>query len=274
MQNILVTGAAGGIGSAITFDLLSHGYNVIALDNNEENLCELRKRYEKFAQAQPGTNGVIQGALSREREDEGACEKHPAELPSLDLVQMDVTDVEALKAIAKGFSEDTRISHIVSLAGRALQNEWMPFWQQDLEEIKMSLLINLFGHINIIHTFLPALLNSGDNDMSVTLVSSINALSNYGLPAYSAAKSGMYGLINALCKEFGASGIRLNTISPGTIVTEATQAEPKDFECLKKKTALGRFATKDDIANTVRFLINNTGITGQNITVDAGQVRI
>lgn len=284
MQNILVTGAAGGIGQAITFDLLAHGYNVVAVDNNDENLRDLRKRYREFAQEETAPTVCGTECFSREREREreqgagktrrGCGRKAPFGASSLDLVQMDVTDVDALKAFAKGFSEDTRISHIVSLAGRALQNEWMPFWQQDLEEIKMSLLVNLFGHINIIHTFLPALLNSGDDDMSVTLVSSINALSNYGLPAYSAAKSGMYGLINALCKEFGVAGIRINTISPGTIVTEATQAEPKDFEGLKKKTALGRFATKGDIAKTVRFLITNSGITGQNITVDAGQVRI
>lgn len=246
-KNVLVTGAAGGIGSAIVKLLLQSNYNVIALDTDADALESLQKAHGAAADDSCGV---------------------------LSALTFDTTDINALENFAHTLGDDTKISHIISLAGRALENEWQPFWQQTLEEIKQSILINLFGHINIIHTFLPALLNADGEDTSITLVSSINALSDFGLPGYSSAKSGMYGLTNALCKEFGHAGIRINTISPGTIVTPATEAEPKDFEALKSKTALGRFATKENIAMTALFLMENTGVTGQNITVDAGQVRV
>ena len=77
-----------------------------------------------------------------------------------------------------------------------------------------------------------------------------------------------------LCSEFGKYGIRINSISPGTIVTPATAKEPKNFEELQKETAIGKFATKEDVACCVRFIIETQGITDQNIVLYAGQSTI
>lgn len=84
----------------------------------------------------------------------------------------------------------------------------------------------------------------------------------------------MYGLVKSLCSELGSNNIRINSISPGTIITPATELEPKNFDNLLKGTAIGKFATKEEIAKTVKFIIETNGITGQNFIVDAGQSSI
>ena len=238
MKNVLVTGGAGGIGTAIVEELVNNGYNPIIIDIDVENM-----------------------------------EKNKNKFNLSDTWDLDVTDIERLVKFRDDLPKDFSLDHIVCLAGRALENEWRPFLEQDIYEIQKSINLNLIGHINVIHTFLP-LLNKKSNDRSITLISSINAFGDFGLPAYSSSKSGMYGLVKSLCSEFGKDKIRINTISPGTIVTPATEKEPKDFDTLLKGTAIGKFATKEEVAKTVRFIIETSGITGQNVVIDAGQSTI
>ena len=239
MKNVLVTGGCGGIGSTIVDELIKNSYNPIIVDINKENIKKIKEKYK-----------------------------------DIEVWNLDVTNIDNLVKFKEKLSNDFFISHIVTLAGRALDNEWQPFEKQDIKEITKSIQLNLIGHINIIHTFLPILKKSKEQNKSITLISSINAIKNYGLPAYSAAKSGMYGLVKSLCSELGSNNIRINSISPGTIVTPATELEPKNFDDLLKGTAIGKFATKEEIAKTVKFIIETNGITGQNFIVDAGQSSI
>lgn len=239
MKNVLVTGGAGGIGSAIVKELLTTGYNPIILDIDEKNMEALEGKYNL-----------------------------------LYTWNLDTTNVDALQQHRNKLPNEFCIDHIVCLAGRALEDEWQQFEKQDIKQIQKSIELNLIGHINVIHTFLPILKKSKEKSKSITLISSINAFGDFGLPAYSSSKSGMYGLVKSLCSELGKDGIRINAISPGTVVTPATELEPKNFDVLLKGTAIGQFATKEEIANTVRFIIETQGITGQNIIVDAGQSSI
>lgn len=239
MKNVLVTGGSGGIGSAIVDELFKNGYNPIVLDIDDKNNQKLKDKYQ-----------------------------------NIEIWNLDTTNILELKKFKENLSTNFVIDHIVTLAGRALENEWQEFEKQDIDEIRKSIELNLLGHINVIHTFLPVLKNSDANNKSITLISSINAIKNYGLPAYSAAKSGMYGLVKSLCLELGKENIRINSISPGTVVTEATEKEPKDFTELLKGTAINSFATKEEIAKTVKFVLETHGITGQNIIVDSGQSSI
>ena len=186
----------------------------------------------------------------------------------------DVTNVSELQDLKKDLPEDFTIDHIVCVAGRSLLDDRKPFIEQDIEQIHKSIDLNLVGHLNVLHTFLPILKKSSEPDKTITIISSINALRNYICPTYSSAKAGIYGLIKPLCAELGQDGIRVNAISPGTVVTQLTLSEPKNWEKLLNGTALNRFATTDDIAKTVKFLIENPGITGQNIVVDAGQTSV
>lgn len=92
-----------------------------------------------------------------------------------------------------------------------------------------------------------------------------------------AAKAGILALSRTLAVEWGADGIRVNTISPGPIGdTEGVQRmyeETGRAEIEKKRTALGRFGARADIANAAVYLSSDlsTYVTGDNLIVDGGR---
>lgn len=238
MKKVLITGGAGGIGSEISKLFIDKGYFAYIIDTDTENGEKLFEAY---------------GA--------DKCE----------IINLDVTDNKAIEKYVSSLAKDFCLDHIITLAGRALEGEWQPFQNQSVEMIRDSINLNLLGHINIIHAFLPYL-KARKGDKSIVMISSINAFTNFNLPAYSAAKAGLMGFMSGIVREFGEDGIRINTISPGTVVTAATLAEPKDYEKLLKTTVINRFATAKEVAK-VSFAICNdfTSVTGQNFVIDAGQ---
>jgi NAD(P)-dependent dehydrogenase (short-subunit alcohol dehydrogenase family) len=79
-----------------------------------------------------------------------------------------------------------------------------------------------------------------------------------------------------LAAEWGRSGVRINAISPGYVLTEALQAaidrKDRNPEDLTSQAAMGRFVTPDEVADSVGFLLSPAAkaITGINLPVDAG----
>lgn len=93
--------------------------------------------------------------------------------------------------------------------------------------------------------------------------------------AYSAAKAGVIGLTKALAKEVGPSGVRVNAVSPGVVMTDMMAGyTAQDVEALKEETPLNRLGTPEDIAEAVLFLTSEKAqfITGQVIGVNGGMV--
>ncbi len=153
-----------------------------------------------------------------------------------------------------------------------MPEEWSDFETTNIEVVEKSIRLNLMGQINAVHATLPYM-RSDDSSCSVTLISSINGMAAYRLAGYSASKAGLGGFMYGVAKELGEKGIRINMISPGTVVTELTLAEKdKDWDSLKNGTITGVFATPQDIADVVCMLVRNKSITGQNIVVDSGQL--
>jgi NAD(P)-dependent dehydrogenase (short-subunit alcohol dehydrogenase family) len=96
-----------------------------------------------------------------------------------------------------------------------------------------------------------------------------------GLGAYSVSKAGVLGLMRALAKELGASGIRVNAVAPGLIETRFSAALFQDraaYERIIGHTPLGRHGQPDDIAGAVVFLASEEAayVTGQVLIVDGG----
>ena len=122
-------------------------------------------------------------------------------------------------------------------------------------------------------SLLPLFGKEDDLNRSITFVSSINAIKDYGLPAYSAAKAGLLGLISPLAAELGPRQIRVNALLPGTVLTERTIKLPRRLdESRKRGTALDRFATPDEIAEVAYVIAERmTCVTGQQIVADCGQ---
>ncbi len=103
--------------------------------------------------------------------------------------------------------------------------------------------------------------------------SSIGALTtNYGAGQYCMAKAGVNSLTKTAAIELSVRGIRVNTISPGTVLTPMVDNEPEEIALSSMLSALGRCAEADELAGTYHFLASSEAsyITGANLVVDGG----
>ncbi len=232
----LITGGSGGIGRSVVRKFLENGDIVIVLDMNEI-------KDEKII------------ANSR-----------------FSFIKTDVTNIEdILKAKEIIKKEYGYIDNLISMAGVNMKSEIGGMKTITLEDIDKSIKLNLNSHIYLLKIFLE-LLEKGKNK-TLTMISSINALSNHGLPAYSAAKSGIYGFMKAITYDMGTLGIRVNTVSLGTVPHNNETIENNEyFQNKLERIAMKQFARPRDVAETLYSLIYITkAIVGQNIVLDMGQ---
>ncbi|MGW7442306.1 SDR family NAD(P)-dependent oxidoreductase [Kitasatospora sp. NPDC054795] len=136
--------------------------------------------------------------------------------------------------------------------------------------------VNLKGVFLTVQHALPLLDAAGGG--SVVLNASWTP--HRGLPGaavYAATKAAVLSLARTLGSELAGRGIRVNSVSPGYIVTEMFHAavpDPADHEPIRGHVPLGRLGTAEDVAQTVVFLLSDRSsyITGQDIVIDGGLV--
>lgn len=241
---VVVTGAAGAIGSATVRAFLAEEFEVVGMDRHPVVVDVGGDAY----------TGLI----------------------------VDLLDQDALEAGIRSVSGGRRLAHVVEIAGGALADE--PSTRHDPgalgpEVFRASLELNLTSQFLVLHALMPWLVESGPGDRSVTFTSSFNALSGQGMPAYSAAKAGLIGMMYALTEPLGVQGVRVNVVAPGTIRTPRTEEiwahVPDHFDRLAATTALGRLGTPADVARVfVALATGMTHVTGQVIVVDGGQLTV
>ena len=91
--------------------------------------------------------------------------------------------------------------------------------------------------------------------------------------AYSASKGAVIALTQALAKELGPSGIRVNCVAPGVILTDmCAQVDPQVLEEMAQEAPVGRNGTPEDVAKAMIFLADAEFITGQVLPVNGGYV--
>ena len=91
--------------------------------------------------------------------------------------------------------------------------------------------------------------------------------------AYSATKGAVIALSKALAKELGPSGIRVNCVAPGVILTDmCAQVEPEILEALKEETPIGRNGTATDVAKAMAYLADAEFVAGHVLSVNGGFV--
>ena len=239
-ETVLITGDAGAIGSAVSSMILESGRSVLGLDLANRDLTD------------------EDGHLT---------------------LLVDVSDENAVDEALSELDRMPPLAHVVAVAGGALARE--PTTQDDpravdVEMFRASLDRNLTSQFITLRAALPWLRSNAGAERSIVLTSSFNAISPQGMPAYSAAKAGLIGLMNALVRPLGSEGIRINTVAPGTIRTPRTESiwahEPDHFDRLGSSAALGRVGSPGDVARVCRALVSDlTHVTGQVIVVDGGQ---
>lgn len=238
---ILITGGDGNIAQSMVEKYLENNYMVIATDIKEKS------SNDKFY-----NNDNYQ------------------------YYKLDVTDINQIENLYKEIEKKYgKITHLISAAGMPMPNEINGIKELEIKDIDKSIQLNLTGHIYITKTFLPLIEKETDNNKTITLISSVNALKTFNLPVYSAAKAGIYGFMKSMVKELGKENIRINVISPGTVPTKADIVSNGEFYNYRYKDmlALNDFTKPEDIADTAFSLTHiMKAVTGQNIIVDSGQI--
>ncbi len=107
----------------------------------------------------------------------------------------------------------------------------------------------------------------------INIASVVGAMGNAGQTNYAAAKAGIMGFSKSLAREIGSRGITVNTVAPGFIATDMTDAlNEEQRAAILTQVALGRLGQPEEIAKTVAFLASEDAayITGETIHVNGG----
>ena len=199
------------------------------------------------------------------REQAALLEKETGALPVL----CDAADEKAMLGLPERlpFRPDTLVYSAGVAHTGLIQDMTVPEWDT-LQSI------DLRGAFLAVKAFVPFMISRKRG--SIVLIGSMWGQAGASCEAaYSAAKAGVTGLMKALAKELGPSGIRVNAVSPGVVDTDMMAAYSKeDREALRQETPLERLGTPQDIAESVEFLCSARAsfITGVDLPVNGGFV--
>jgi NAD(P)-dependent dehydrogenase (short-subunit alcohol dehydrogenase family) len=243
---VVVTGAAGGIGSEIVDRFLANGDTVVATDFSQEALETWRTRWDSTA---PGG-------------------RHP----SLHTLAADMSSEESVAALAEAAAE--RADPVDVLINCAGIFPMVPFESMTTELWRQVIDVNLTGTFFMIRAFVP-LMKASTRGRIVNIGSGSVLGGTPAQSAYVASKGGIMGLTRTLARELGGYGITVNLVTPGlTLTPAALQAVPEPVrESQRLIRALQRDETAEDVAGPVFFLASADAafITGQTLNVDGGR---
>ena len=132
--------------------------------------------------------------------------------------------------------------------------------------------VNVKGIYNCVNAAMPAFLNKHAGSI-VTVSSMWGQVGASCEAAYSATKGAIIALTKALAKELGPSGIRVNCVAPGVILTDmCASVDPEILAEMAQETPVGRNGTPEDVAKAMEYLANAEFITGQVLPVNGGYV--
>ncbi|MBI1350373.1 MAG: SDR family oxidoreductase [Actinomycetales bacterium] len=181
---------------------------------------------------------------------------------------VDVSDPAQTAAVAD-LAPDCTV--LVNNAAIQRYRDLMTTTPQDMREI---LEINVMGPVLMAQALVPVIEANGGG--SIVNLSSITSQSHAASTSlYPTSKAAINLLTEAMAVEFGARGIRVNAVGPGTVLTEGTSGHYGNEEAraaIARVLPIGRMGEPDDIANAVSFLCSSDAswVTGQVLFVDGG----
>ena len=132
--------------------------------------------------------------------------------------------------------------------------------------------VNVKGIYHCVNAALPGFLQKQAGSI-VTVSSMWGQVGASCEAAYSATKGAVIAMTKALAKELGPSGIRVNCVAPGVILTDmCADLEPEILEQLRLETPLERNGRPEDVAQAIEYLANAEFVTGQVLGVSGGYV--
>lgn len=244
-RTALVTGAAGGIGRAVTQSLLDAGARVVATDTR----------------AALETNAPAPGAIARE---------------------LDVRDAATAEILVAGIeAEHGPLALGVHAAGVLAM---APLLEMDAQEWQRVIDINTTGSFNVTRAMGRAMVRHGKGAI-VTVSSNAANVPRMNMGAYAASKAAVTMLIRCLGLELAAKGVRCNIVAPGSTLTPMQTGMWADdggagergviqgsLEYFRTGIPLGKLAKPQDIADAVMFLLSDQAgqVTMADLFVDGG----
>ena len=132
--------------------------------------------------------------------------------------------------------------------------------------------VNVKGVYNCVKAALPGFLQTHSGSI-VTVSSMWGQVGGACEVAYSATKGAVIAMTKALAQELGTSGIRVNCVAPGVILTDmCSHVEPAILEEMAQQTPVGRCGTPEDVAQAILYLADAEFVTGQVLGVSGGYI--
>ena len=237
----LVTGGIGGIGTAICKALADQGRKVIAGYFPPE--AEIAREWQSL---------------------------HSKSGYDFEIVACDVSDYESSQKMLHDVENTIgSVDILVNCAGitrdKTLRRMTPDQWDAVLRT-------NLDSDFNVTRHVVEGMSEKGFG--RIVNISSVNGQKGqFGQANYSAAKAGLHGFTKAVAQELASRGVTVNSVSPGYVKTEMTDAIPEDIRnSIIQQVPMGRMALPDEIAYVVSFLTDdrNTYMTGANLPVNGG----
>ncbi|MCZ9890796.1 3-oxoacyl-ACP reductase FabG [Brachyspira hyodysenteriae] len=237
-KSILITGASGSIGFAISKKIIENGYDAVMCYNKNDSFIEKIKDFAKDYDV------------------------------NIRFLKMNITDREEVKNILiKDIEENGAYYGIVLSSGITMDNVFPAMTGDEWDNV---IDVNLKSFYNIVNPLIMPMIRNKKGGRIIAISSITGIIGNRGQVNYAASKAGLIGAVKSLAIELGKRNITVNCIAPGIIESEMINEEI--IEHAKNMIALKRIGKPEDVANAVNFLLSDEAnyITKQVISVDGG----
>ena len=236
MQNVLITGATGGIGVSIVRKFHDAGYNIIASGTNEKKLKNLNKNYDE----------------------------------RVECIKCNLANKDEIKELYENvLSRNINIDILINNAGITRDNLFMRMKDDEWYDV---INVNLNSNFILTKLIIKSMVKNRWGRV-INITSDAAKIGNAGQSNYVASKAAIEGLTRTLANEFASRGITFNCVSPGFIDTAILQTVDKSrLDLMLKRIPAGRAGDSSEIADLVFFLSSEESsyITGQVIHINGG----
>ncbi len=246
--NVVVTGAASGMGRHFALNLAQAGAGVAACDVNEEGLNALREE----ATGLPGTLRTYVANVADEASVEGLFDQAWGDFGKLN----GLVNNAGIFRDGLLIKQDRNTGDVKKFS---LKN-----WQMVID-------VDLTGPFLCTRELAARVVEHEAGPAAIVNISSISRAGNMGQGNYSAAKAGLIADTVVWAKELSRYGIRVGAIAPGFVDTPILQGmKPEMLEKMTRGVPLRRVGTPDEIFAGVRFIFECDYFTGRCIDIDGG----